>query len=774
MPRKLLIFILSLLSVALVCAQGVGLVLSGGGAKGLYHIGVLQALEENDVAIDYVAGTSMGSIIAGLYAAGYTPEQMKEIAESGAIQQWVSGRIDKKHNRYYREEDTPPSLFTLRFNVSKRDSTDYNQQLAPEGSNGRTIELPTDFISSAQIDLALNEIFRPATEGAKEDFNKLFVPFYCVAADMNTRKEVVFRNGDLGEAIRASMSIPFVFKPLRKDDMLLYDGGVFNNFPWRYMRKFYHPDHIIGVKCTTGNKEVTENSSVIDQAMMFIMTHTDYALPEKGNIFIDRAVDAGMLEFEKASEIIQQGYDDTMARMDEILATIPNRRSLAEVEARRAEYVKSLPPMRLTRPKIEGLSPAQERYVRAVMLARKRDKDTLKTFADFRTGVFDLLAQRDFTMEYPRFEYDSVGKVYRPILTLRQYPSLRATIGGTLSSTAYNQVRLGLRYEYISRVGVDAGINLYLGPVYNAGKIGGRLFISPSRPVFFDLNYIFSARNTIYGNFGNLSRVDNTIRKKHREQFGTLSAGMATTTRSLLQATFNAGQNFYLFEGAKHPTRFNFLATRLQFRRSTLDNPVSPVSGSRLDVSGIYVNGHDKWIDEFDYGLIRHFSERREWMGAKISWQHYIPFTKTRWFSFGYSVEGVYTNHPQFEDLMATFVSLPQYAPITHSQMMYMPDYHSSRYVAAGLMPTFRLWEHLYLRTSFYAMYRRAEMGITDNLQYIADISVMYRTLVGPISLSVTKYGLKNGNNLYMSINFGYPLFAPKGTFYEFVVKIRH
>lgn len=766
MPRKLLIFILSLLSVALVRAQGVGLVLSGGGAKGLYHIGVLQALEENDVAIDYVAGTSMGSIIAGLYAAGYTPEQMKEIAESGAIQQWVSGRIDKKHNRYYREEDTPPSLFTLRFNVSKRDSTDYNQQLAPEGSNGRTIELPTDFISSAQIDLALNEIFRPATEGAKEDFNKLFVPFYCVAADMNTRKEVVFRNGDLGEAIRASMSIPFVFKPLRKDDMLLYDGGVFNNFPWRYMRKFYHPDHIIGVKCTTGNKEVTENSSVIDQAMMFIMTHTDYALPERGNIFIDRAVDAGMLEFEKASEIIQQGYDDTMARMDEILATIPNRRSLAEVEARRAEYVKSLPPMRLTRPKIEGLSPAQERYVRAVMLARKRDKDTLKTFADFRTGVFDLLAQRDFTMEYPRFEYDSVGKVYRPILTLRQYPSLRATICGTLSSTAYNQVRLGLRYEYISRVGVDAGINLYLGPVYNAGKIGGRLFISPSRPVFFDLNYIFSARNTIYGNFGNLSRVDNTIRKKHREQFGTLSAGMATTTRSLLQATFNAGQNFYLFEGAKHPTRFNFLATRLQFRRSTLDNPVSPVRGSRLDVSGIYVNGHDKWIDEFDYGLIRHFSERREWMGAKISWQHYIPFTATRWFSFGYSVEGVYTNHPQFEDLMATFVSLPQYAPITHSQMMYMPDYHSSRYVAAGLMPTFRLWEHLYLRTSFYAMYRRAEMGITDNLQYIADISVMYRTLVGPISLSVTKYGLKNGNNLYMSINFGYPLFAPKGTFY--------
>ena len=765
MPRKLLIFILSLLSVALVRAEGVGLVLSGGGAKGLYHIGVLQALEENNVAIDYVAGTSMGSIIAGLYAAGYTPEQMRELAESGAVQQWVSGRIDKKHNRYYREEDTPPSLFTLRFNVGK-DSLSYNKQLAPNGSSEPTVELPTDFISSAQIDLALNEIFRPATIGAQENFDNLFVPFFCVAADMNARKEVVFRSGDMGEAIRASMSIPFVFKPLRKDDMLLYDGGVFNNFPWRYMHKFYHPSHIIGVKCTSGNKDVTEDSNVIDQALMFIMSHTDYSLPEKGNIFIDRAVDAGMLDFDKAPEIIRQGYEDTMARMDEILQTIPERRERKVVEARRADFLAKLPPMNLTRPKFEGLTRDQEHYVRAVMLARKRDKDTLKTFSEFRTGIFDLLAQRDFTMEYPRFEYDSVNRVYQPHLTLRQYPSLRATIGGTLSSTAYNQVRLGLRYEHISRVGVDAGINLYLGPVYNAGKIGGRVFISPSRPVFFDVNYIFSARNTIYGNFGNLSRVDNTIRKRHREQFATVSAGTATTTRSLLQATFNAGQNYYLFEGEDNPTRFSFLSTRLQFRRSTLDNPVSPVSGTRLDVSGIYVNGHDKWIDEFDYGLIRHFSERREWLGAKISWQHYIPFTASRWFSFGYSVEGVYTNHPQFEDLMATFVSLPQYAPITHSQMMYMPDYHSTRYVAAGLMPTFRLWNHLYLRTSFYAMYRRAEMGINDNMQYIADLSVIYRTLIGPVSLSVTKYGLKNGNNLYMSINFGYPLFAPKGTFY--------
>ena len=762
MPRKYLIFILSLLSTALVEAQTVGLVLSGGGAKGLYHIGVLQALEENNVSIDYVAGTSMGSIIAGLYAAGYTPEQMRDIATSGELQKWVSGRIDKKYHSYYREQDTPPPLFVLRFNVAK-DSLNVNSTLEP---NQSSMQLPTDFISSAQIDLALNEIFRPSSVAAGGDFDRLMVPFFCVAADMNARKQVVFRNGDLGEAIRASMSIPFVFKPLKKKDMLLYDGGVFNNFPWRQMVDIYKPDHIIGVKCTSGNKDVTENSSVIDQAMMFIMSHTDYDIPQDTNIFIDRVVDAGMLEFDKAEEIIAQGYEDTMARMDEILEKIPARRSADAVADRREEYLATLPEMTITQPVLEGLTPPQEQYVRAVMSARKRDNEPLKTFSDLREGVYKLLAQRDFAMEYPQFEYDSLWHVFRPHLTLRKHPSLRGTIGGTLSSTAYNQVRAGLRYEHIGRVSVDAGANLYLGPVYNAGKIGGHLYLSPRRPVYFDLNYYFSARNTIYGNFGNLSRVDNTLRKRHREHFGSFSVGTATTNRSILQATFNGGQNYYLFEWDKHPTRFSFISSRLQFRRSTLDNPISPVSGSRLDLSGIYVNGHDKWIDEFDYGLIRYFSERREWLGAKISWQHYLPFSDTRWFSFGYSIEGVYTNHPLFEDLRATCVSLPQYAPTTHSQMMYMPDYHSSRYVAAGLIPTFRLWDNLYLRTAFYAMYRRAEAGVTDQWQYIADISIMYRTIVGPVSLSVAKYGLKNGNNLYMSINFGYPLFAPKGTFY--------
>ena len=109
MKRKILSFLAAgMLFTLPAAAQSVGVVMSGGGAKGLYHIGVLQALEESGIPIDYVSGTSMGSIIAGMYAAGYSPEEMRRIVASGVVKQWVSGRIDPSYLPYYRRNTFPP------------------------------------------------------------------------------------------------------------------------------------------------------------------------------------------------------------------------------------------------------------------------------------------------------------------------------------------------------------------------------------------------------------------------------------------------------------------------------------------------------------------------------------------------------------------------------------------------------------------------------------------------------------------------------------------
>ena len=228
MLRKTLSFVLSVFLFATASAQRVGVVLSGGGAKGLYPIGVLEALEQNGIPIDCVAGTSMGSIIAAMYAAGYSPAEMRAIVSSGAVREWVSGRIDPNvYMPYYRQIGRMPGFLNVRVDLSR--------------PGGQRVQVPTNLLSSTQIDMALTELFAPATAASGGDFDRLMVPFLCVASDMNHRGPVVMRSGDLSEAVRASMSIPLVFKPVKLDSMLLYDGGIYDNFPWRPLDRISGP-----------------------------------------------------------------------------------------------------------------------------------------------------------------------------------------------------------------------------------------------------------------------------------------------------------------------------------------------------------------------------------------------------------------------------------------------------------------------------------------------------------------------------------------------------
>ena len=311
-------------------AQRVGVVMSGGGAKGLYHIGVLEALEQNGVPIDYVAGTSMGSIIAAMYAAGYSPAEMRAIVSSGVVKEWVSGRIDpNKYMDYYRQVGNNPSFLSLLIDV--------------EGPAGKRFQVPKNLISSTQIDLALTELFAPATAASDGDFDRLMVPFLCVASDMNHRRPAVLRSGELSEAVRSSMAIPLVFRPMGIDSMLLYDGGIYDNFPWKPLDEEFSPDLIVGSICTAGNTPPSVESNLMDQAFMLAMQETDYTLPEGRSVTIRRGVDAGMLDFDRAVEIMDSGYADAMAAMPQILERITDRRDTAYYEARRAAFRERCP-----------------------------------------------------------------------------------------------------------------------------------------------------------------------------------------------------------------------------------------------------------------------------------------------------------------------------------------------------------------------------------------------------------------------------------------------
>jgi len=188
----------------------VGLVLSGGAAHGLAHIGVIKYLEEMGIQADYVTGTSIGSIIGGLYAMGYDADKMREVA---AAQNWdllLSNHIPLNEVAPLEKNNHGKFPFKLGFK---------------EGE----FTLPTGVINSQKLDLMLSKIYCPTH--FVQDFDELSVPFRCVATDIERGEFVVLENGYLGRAIRASMAIPFIFTPIELDDVLMVDGGLIRNYP---------------------------------------------------------------------------------------------------------------------------------------------------------------------------------------------------------------------------------------------------------------------------------------------------------------------------------------------------------------------------------------------------------------------------------------------------------------------------------------------------------------------------------------------------------------
>ena len=773
MLRKSLAFVVvALLLAAGASAQSVGLVLSGGGAKGLYHIGVIQALEENEVPIDYVAGTSMGSIIAALYAAGYSPEEMRAIVDSGQVREWVSGRIDSRYASYYRQMQDQPSMLTLRLNLR-------DEEKRSDAKNKSRLVLPSHLISSSQIDLALAELLTPASTASGGDFDRLMVPFRCVASDLVARKPYVLKTGDLGEAVRASMAIPLAFNPIEKDSMLLYDGGIYDNFPWKPLDETFRPDYLIGSKCTSGNTEPNAKS-IMDQVWMLTMEKTDYDMPAGRSTLIERAVDVSMLDFSQADAIIQSGYDDTMALMDSLKSAVPRRMSRGEALRRRAAFRERCPELLFNRYAIEGLNPAQTTYVRDNMqLDHQHDGEPkILSFERVKDKYFSVLADGNFSTEYPYMRYDPKSGYYGIDFRLTTKPDYKILIGGNISSTAFNQAYIGVNYQTIGRVGQQLGADLYLGPIYTWGTIGGRTDFYMWKPVFLDYSYNFAVRNFRHGSFGNVTKIDNTRQVKNSESFFSVAAGMPLAHRGVFLIRANGGHVNYrydsdeLFADDTDHSRYSFFGIKAELARNTLDKFLYPRRGSDLKLSGIFVTGRDKY-EPFD---AKKFLSRtpRQWFGARFTWDKYFDMPGCSWLSLGLNVDGVITNHPEFTTEGATVMSMPAYEPVPHAQMIYMPDFRGRRFAAGGIMPTFDLMHNFFLRTGFYAMFREKRSfvpGVSGPVEdkrwhYIAEASLVYHTPIGPVSLALTKYDLRNWKNMYLTFNFGYAIFAPKGTFY--------
>ena len=377
----------------------VGLVLSGGGAKGFAHIGVLKVLEESGVRIDYIAGTSMGAIVGGLYAAGYSANELDSIISLTNFTTLIQDLIPRDAKTFYEKEESDRYAITLPFDKFK-------------------LGFPGGFSRGQNVYNLLSKLTQHVSN--IDDFSKLPIPFLCIATDIETAQEVVLDSGSLANAIAASGALPSLFSPKVIDGKLLIDGGVVNNFPIDKIKS--KVDIIIGVDVQDSLKSKEKINSMLDVLTQISTLTTTRGMDiKKGevDVYMHPDIDGySVVSFDKTEEIIASGAV-VANEQKEILKQIASQQRPYDKVQQKIVLKDSL---RIKDVIIEG----NENYTRSYILGKLKLKTNSKvSFNDFDLGVYNLLATRNFTsIDYDLKEVvDGEDDEYTVEFYLRESPN---------------------------------------------------------------------------------------------------------------------------------------------------------------------------------------------------------------------------------------------------------------------------------------------------------------------------------------------------------------
>lgn len=738
-------------------AQTVGLVLSGGGAKGIAHISVIKALEENGIPIDYVAGTSMGAIVGGLYASGYSPEEMVEILRSTDFRYWSTGEIPSRYYYYYKKRYQNPAMLNLRF--FRQDSvTRYRP--------------PVSLVPPHSMDLGLLELFASAGGYAENDFNKLFVPFRCVASDVFEERAVVFRKGELPSAIRASMTYPFYFQPIEIDDVLYFDGGIYNNFPFDVMKEDFQPDIIIGVK-VSGRKERPAEDNIIAQLESMVLGHTDYDLPADLGILIDINLDdISVMDFHRYPEIISRSERVISGYIDSIRLRIPRRVEYEDICERRKAFRNSLPELNFNHIVVKGLN---ERQVEYVIKSIKYDQ-TVFSVDQLRSQYYQLVADDKIARIYPRAIYNARNGNFDLLLDIKSSSLFETYIGGNISSGAINQGFAGIDYKYLNQHSYNLEANVYFGRLYSSVMLRGRTEIPGRVPFFIDVSGILSRLDYFSSNselFFEDVRPSYLIQNERNYR---LTAGFPVSVNRFVKFGYSAGQSRDEYYQVKQfnksdttdVTIFNLNVFFLGSERKTTNFIQYPTKGIRYAFRSAYILGNEKF-NAGSTSLIKEKSEKNHsWFELGIKYEQYLPVNKR--LALGFNIEAVHTNKQFLSNYTSTMLDAPVFEPTPHSNTLFLENYRAHSFAAAGIKPIILLNDKIHWRNELYAFlpYRKILKNGADNTAYygerlreinfMASTAIVAHTLFGPVSLSLNYYD-KEDRKFYLLFNFGYILF---------------
>lgn len=371
----------------------VGLVLSGGGAKGLAHIGALKVIEEAGIKIDYIAGTSMGAIVGALYSSGYTASQLDSIFHEINFNILIQDDIPRSAKTFYEKEDNEKYALTLPFD-------NFNISFPSGLSRGQNLY---NLITRLTVHM-----------GEVRDFSKMPIPFFCVASDIETGEQVILDSGSLPKAVSASAAIPSLFSPVRYDGKILTDGGVTNNYPVQELLD-RGAEIIIGVDVQDTLMDREELKSALNILNQIGNFRTIREMKEKialTDIYIKPDISAySILSFDRGEKIIQSGEDAAREKM-KLLEEVAEKQNLYFEKPLKPDFSEILNIKSLS---IEGRSSYPRSYIMGKLKLKHSSEYTMK---DLSLGINNLSA----TGNFDRINYNLIpdGDYYTLALQLEE------------------------------------------------------------------------------------------------------------------------------------------------------------------------------------------------------------------------------------------------------------------------------------------------------------------------------------------------------------------
>ncbi|MDR1680507.1 MAG: patatin-like phospholipase family protein [Prevotellaceae bacterium] len=771
--RKGIVFLFLLYASAMAGqVQSVGLVLSGGGAKGLAHIGVLKALEEHDIPVDYVAGSSMGAIIGALYAIGYTPDEMVELLSSRDFFRWYRGVMEDKYTTYVYRPDPLPDMVFVAFDFKR----------------GKLVtQLPSSYIQTYQMDLAFLQLFSAANAVAHADFDSLMVPFRCVASDITNKKSHRFSGGNLSSAVRASMTYPFYFKPIRVDSLLLFDGGFYNNFPWNVMDRDFSPDVIIGSKCA-GNAPLPDEDDIISQIETMLMFETNYSLPHRKGVLVETQFqDIGLLDFHRIDEIVEAGYHQAQAQIPAIKERIARRVTAAELTAKRQAFRSRIPENRYRSVAVTGsLIKGQRDFVNSSMRSRRHE---IFDFNTLKKRYFNVISTGMVNSFYPTATYDAADSVFDISIHASRNARFRASLGGYFSTSSVNEVSVGLGYRMFGRTMAQAGLYFTFGRLYNGANLSWRHFLSVNPDVFYEVTGIFS-RFDYFSGAQDLFYFDSRpayLQEEDLHVHAVIGTPVFLMRNFMMKTGITVGvlnenyfqQNTYTSSDTSDHTRFSYIFPKISIESNTFNYKQYPTSGHRQHFSIGYVSGREQHTPGNLPGATRRFEKRHQWLTVRLYYESYFPIGDN--FSLGVLADVLLSDRSSFGDDFSTMLSMPAFRPTPHSATLVLEDYRSDIYAGLGLMPIVRFTDKVALHVGGYIFqpYEKIDRSESGGPNYAKPFSrqsfmaigaMVWQTPIGPLSFSADWYTAnwyeKAPSKWYFQLGIGYLLFNKRGLDY--------